>query len=94
MFEEFREKLKAIMFQVTFIQAKFRNTMRTMTLRTMALRHTILQKQTFLLVNQMVKQRKQESIIFQIQNLSEPKKDLICDIFIFLAKVDFRKSFL
>lgn len=58
--------------------------------RRAALRGPILDKQTFFVLQQVLKQGK-EDLYKAIQNLSEKKKDFITDCIIMLAKFDFRR---
>ena len=59
----------------------------------MALRGPILEKQSFYVNQQVLKQGKEE-LYKAIQNLSDKKKDFICDCIIMLAKFDFRVQFM
>jgi len=61
-----------------------------------ALRHSILEQQTFLISNNLLKQSNDENktLSMKINQLSDDKKDFITDCFINLAKFDFRKQFL
>lgn len=57
------------------------------------MRGPILDKQTFFVLQQVLKQGK-EDLYKAIQNLSEKKKDFITDCIIMLAKFDFRRQFM
>lgn len=69
----------------------------------LTMRYHILQRQTFLIVNEMFKlkenqsQEKHEKKMKQaarINNMNEMQKDLVTELLVFLAKISFRKTFL
>ena len=57
----FRGRLRDSFFQIEFIQRKFRATREGMKRRTHALRYSILQQQTFLINNSLLKSGKEEN---------------------------------
>ena len=94
--DTFLNRLRDTFFQIEFIQRRFRNMREIMSQRKFALRFTILNQQTFLINNSLLKSGREHSkaISYKIIKLSEVKKDFICECFKELAKFDFRREFL
>ena len=57
------------------------------------MRGPILERQSFI-VNQQLLKKGKEDLYKAIQNLSDKKKDFICDSIIMLAKFDFQRHFI
>jgi len=76
--------LRDTFFQIQFIQRKFRILREIMKSRTESLRTLILAKQTFLINNSLLSSgnKKNKELSFQIDKLSDSKKDFIAECFI------------
>ena len=92
----FIDNLEDTIFQIKYIQTRFRNLCQIMAQRKHAIRTTILFQHTFLATNALHKTEDEECSMLakQITMLSDVKKDFITDCFIALAKYDFRIQFL
>jgi hypothetical protein len=87
--------LRDTFFQVQFIQRKFRVLREVMKSRTQSLRTLLLSRQTFLIRSSLLSgNKKNKELSFEIDKLSDSKKDFIAECVIQLAKFDYRAAFL
>jgi len=98
---KFLDRLRDTLFQITFIQRKFRDVSLLLRQRQHALRHSILPQQTLQITRSIMKSsqtaaldERSNQLGMKLVEMSSAKKDFVCETFIVLAKLDFRKQFL